>query len=179
MLLEDPWPSLGSLVRFSLTFSLSMDILLYSLRFTDDPEERRRSLGSRSLSIDPVETFRSRYIETPLKVKGSLDSSDLEVALARCKNEVDQGILNNAQFNIISKQLVQVSWAQVLGGFFFIKSGTKFILFVFQLNEGIKIRQVQEMDTALRPGPGHLPNPWNPGEISSFTFIHSRIKILK
>jgi hypothetical protein len=91
------------LLKSSPNDSLSLVLVV------DDPDERRRSLGTRSASIDPLETFRFRYIETPSRASGGLSAADLKVAFIRVKEELERGVLNDNQYNLIIKQLIQVN----------------------------------------------------------------------
>lgn len=70
-----------------------------------DPEERKRSLDTRSLSIDPVDQFRLRFLERP----GGLTAFDVKIAFKEAKTELDSGVLNSEQHSVIMKQLIQVS----------------------------------------------------------------------
>lgn len=76
---------------------------------SDDPEERKRSLDSRSTSIDAVEQFRSQHIDRALRGTGGiLSDNDMKMICLRAKEEHDQGSLNADQYVAVMKQIVQV-----------------------------------------------------------------------
>jgi hypothetical protein len=102
-------------------------------RLPDDPEERKRSLDSRSASIDPVEEFCVRYIEKPSRRPGGLTLSDLNFAFTKSQQEFESGNLTQEQQGSILKRLVQV-------------------------NEFHKIQEVQQSRGSNGPRNGH--GPW-------------------
>ena len=79
-------------------------ILIYSFYFSDDPSERKRSLDSRSATIDPVERFRSQYIE-----RGNLTDTDLQKAAMQAQQEYEMGFFTGEQHSAIMRQLMQVT----------------------------------------------------------------------
>ena len=113
----------------------------------DDPDERRRSLGTRSASIDPLETFRYRYIETPSRATGGLSAADLKVAFIRVKEELEQGKLSDNQYNLIIKQLIQVKLMETIHLLF-----CNYILYNFLWSPEYKclINAFEVLETAFR-----------------------------
>ncbi|CAL8089630.1 unnamed protein product [Orchesella dallaii] len=114
--------------------------LIYN-RLPNDPEERKRSLDSRSTSIDPVEQFRAQHIDRALRSTGALSETDMKSICLKAKEELDLGLLNPDQYFAVMKQIVQI-------------------------NEASAMREVQQMqqvkaDTWQTPTPpSATPNPW-------------------
>ena len=61
-------------------------------------------MDSRSAKIDPVERFRSQYIE-----RGNLTDTDLQKAAMQAQQEFDMGFFTGDQYNAIMRQLMQVT----------------------------------------------------------------------
>ncbi|CAG7733227.1 unnamed protein product [Allacma fusca] len=112
--------------------------LLYN-RLPDDPTERKRSLDSRTSSIDPVERFRIQYIEQPSMGTGHLKMDDLKKAVMHAQQQFQMGFFTQDQHEVVMRQLMKI-------------------------NEVNKIHDVQMQQGHGRTAPG--PNPWTESESS-------------
>lgn len=96
------------------------------LIYVDDPEERKRSLDSRSTSIDALEQFRAQHIDRVLQGTAVLTESDAKAICAKAQEDLDQGILTKEQCLTVIKQVIQVSFKITILSYF--KNFLKIIL---------------------------------------------------
>jgi len=90
-----------------LILSLTACVMKFSSFFAvDDPEERKRSLDSRSTSIDPIGLFKEQYIEPAVRSGGEFDVKEL---LLQAQKQLESGMLNNEEYIAVVKQITHVS----------------------------------------------------------------------